>query len=179
MKTISDQYAKLNFDLHKSEPTFGAGAFRSAKEIAQLIEPTGARTLLDYGCGKGSLKPALKQYLPALIVREYDPAIPGKRDLPKPADVVTCTDVMEHIEPEYLENVLKHLRELTQMLLITSVTTTPAEKTLADGRNAHLIVQPKEWWLAQFGKHFSKAQAFDVKDPATGEVGAFIGLFEP
>ena len=151
---------------------FGGAAYRNAPEIARIITPLAPKTLLDYGCGKGTLKPALAPLMPGLEIFEYDPAIPGKGGKPKPADVVTCLDVMEHIEPEFVDAVIANIRALTKRLLVASVTTRPAKKILADGRNAHLIVQPKEWWLGQFGKHFKVAETSDQE-------GAFIGLFQP
>ena len=56
-------------------------------------------------------------------------------------------DVLEHIEPECLDAVLDHMARLTQKAILLTVTTIPAAKNLADGRNAHLIVEPPEWWI--------------------------------
>jgi 2-polyprenyl-3-methyl-5-hydroxy-6-metoxy-1,4-benzoquinol methylase len=79
-------------------------------------------------------------------VREYDPAIAGKEASPAPADLVVCTDVLEHVEPELLDHVLDHLQGLARRLLFLVVATRSAKKTLEDGRNAHLIVEPDAWW---------------------------------
>lgn len=64
--------------------------------------------------------------------------------------MVTCIDVLEHIEPDYLQDVFDHLQDLTEVILFATVHTGPAGKTLPDGRNAHLIQQPMEWWLPHF-----------------------------
>ena len=32
---------------------------------------------------------------------------------PKPADILLCTDVLEHVEPEKTEEVLRHIKSLT------------------------------------------------------------------
>lgn len=61
--------------------------------------------------------------------------------------MVCCIDVLEHIEPEYLETVLDELCRLTEGIAFLSIDTGPAVKTLSDGRNAHLIQQPMNWWL--------------------------------
>jgi hypothetical protein len=66
---------------------------------------------------------------------------------PIPAQMVCCIDVLEHIEPEYLDNVLDHLATLTEAVALLSIHTGPAVKTLTDGRNAHLTQQPMDWWL--------------------------------
>jgi hypothetical protein len=41
------------------------------------------------------------------------------------------------------------LSELTRKVLFLSVHTGSAAKTLSDGRNAHLIQRPPEWWLSE------------------------------
>jgi cyclopropane fatty-acyl-phospholipid synthase-like methyltransferase len=76
----------------------------------------------------------------------YDPGIPDRAALPEPADFVVSTDVLEHVEPEKLDGVLKHIRELTKRQAYLNIHTGPANAKLPDGRNAHLIQQPAEWW---------------------------------
>jgi hypothetical protein len=61
--------------------------------------------------------------------------------------MVACIDVLEHIEPECLDNVLDHIASLTEAVAFLSIHTGPALKKLPDGRNAHLIQEPAEWWL--------------------------------
>ncbi len=88
---------------------WGASGKSHSVTISKLCTDVRAKTVLDYGCGRGTLKPALSLHLD---VREYDPGIVGKDTLPEAADVVVCTDVLEHIEPELLPNVMHHLRAL-------------------------------------------------------------------
>jgi hypothetical protein len=64
-------------------------------------------------------------------------------------------DVLEHIEPEYVDAVFDHLEDLTEVVLFATIHTVPAKKELSDGRNAHLTVQPMEWWLPKFLERFS------------------------
>jgi len=64
--------------------------------------------------------------------------------------MVACVDVLEHIEPDLLDHVLDDLKRLTEGILFATVTVVPAFKTLSDGRNAHLTVQPMSWWLPKF-----------------------------
>jgi hypothetical protein len=56
-------------------------------------------------------------------------------------------DVLEHIEPECLDDVLDDMKRCTLKGVFLSVSLVTAGKTLPDGRNAHLIVEPIEWWL--------------------------------
>jgi 2-polyprenyl-3-methyl-5-hydroxy-6-metoxy-1,4-benzoquinol methylase len=141
---ISESYRELNRKLHESKPEYGTSGQLYGTYVAQLAASTGCKTLLDYGCGKGTLK----QGLSGIEVQEYDPAVAGKDDLAavKAADLVTCTDVLEHIEPEHLDAVLALLRHFTKRILFVAVHCGPAVKILADGRNAHLIQRPPRWW---------------------------------
>lgn len=149
-KTISSEYAQLNAELHLSRPDYGTSGHQWAKVVAHLVQQVQAESILDYGCGKQTLAKAL----PQLAITGYDPAMPGLNTIPSPADVVVCTDVLEHVEPEFIENVLDDLARVTAKVALVTVATRPAVKTLADGRNAHLTVQPLSWWRSHFEERF-------------------------
>jgi hypothetical protein len=162
---ISDAYQKLNYDLHKSDETYGTSADANiATGIRNVAKQHACRTLLDYGCGKGTLKIALQPLFPELDIREYDPARPGKTQLPEPADFVACLDVMEHIEPENLDAVLDHIRSLTKRIALFLIAIAPAKKSLADGRNAHLTVQPQAWWVERLSARFKVLETRPIAD---------------
>lgn len=158
MRTISDRYQKLNYQLHKQSANYGGHGDKNAAAVLNVARAVGATSILDYGCGKGRLREALQKIAPGMDVREYDPSVPGKTKLPAPADLVVCCDVMEHVEPEYIEAVLAHLHALTKRMLMATFATTESTQVLADGRNAHLIVQPAEWWLEKAGVHFEPVE---------------------
>jgi len=139
---ISEEYRKLNRQLHDSHPGYGGGF-----KWADFIKGFATGTVLDYGCGKGRLS----SLIPDVI--EYDPAIEGKDALPEPADTVVCVDVIEHVEPEYLDNVLKHLISLTKQRMLLVIACRPGNKYLPDGRLAHLIVEDEEWWQRKLMEH--------------------------
>jgi hypothetical protein len=111
--------------------------------------------LLDYGCGHN--RSLMETFKPerACKVQCYDPGVPEYSELPKPSQMVVCIDVLEHIEPELIDNVLDHLEHLTEQILFATVHTGPAGKVLSDGRNAHLIQEPAEWWLPKFQERFT------------------------
>jgi hypothetical protein len=77
----------------------------------------------------------------------YDPGVPRYAKPALPAEMVACIDVLEHIEPDLIDNVLDDLARLAEGVVFLSIDTGPAMKTLSDGRNAHLIQQPMSWWL--------------------------------
>jgi hypothetical protein len=137
---ISPSYRELNSELHQREDIYGA--FLDKWTVSVI----GKGSILDYGCGKGELKRSMK----GRDVREYDPAIPELAGDPEAADNVVCRCVLEHVEPDCLDNVLDHIRLLTRKRVIIKVTTIPSSHTLADGRNAHLIIEHANWWMGKF-----------------------------
>ncbi len=162
MKTISEEYRALNKQLHDDAPDYGAQADVRAVEVIKLARKNGFKILLDYGCGKGALKPAVALTAPELTVLEYDPAIPGKETLPTgPVDVIAALDVMEHIEPEFLNAALQGMHDLKPKCVFLLVSTRLATKTLPDGRNAHLIVEKKEWWLPRLTAYFHQSHCVE------------------
>lgn len=150
---ITEQYRAEQAALH-AKGNYGTASLQYGNAVAGLLSSTGARSLLDYGCGsKRSLLQVLQ--LPEDVIYEgYDPAIPEYAARPAPAELVTCIDVLEHIEPDLLDNVLDHLAELCDPYGFFTVHTGPAKKVLSDGRNAHLTQQGPEWWLPRFKQRF-------------------------
>jgi len=91
------------------------------------------------------------EYLP------YDPVFPEYGE-PRIADLVCCIDVLEHIEPNLIDNVIEEIARLVTHIGFISIHMGPAGKFLEDGRNAHLIQEPTSWWLEKFIKHFDIIQ---------------------
>ncbi len=150
---ISEAYAEQNRQMHERYAGYGSKGLQWAAYVEQLVIEDGHQSILDYGAGKGSLKETLAR-VGITDVAEYDPAIPSKEARPVAADLVVCLDVLEHVEPELLDNVLSDLAQLTKRKLFFDICTQPAFKTLSDGRNAHLIVQSGDWWRNKLSEHF-------------------------
>ncbi len=152
---ISDDYRSQQEHLHATTE-YGTMAQHYGPLVSQILERLEVSHLLDYGCGR---RMGLLKNLKAkskLTYQGYDPGA-GVEELataPVPAEMVCCIDVLEHVEPEYLENVLDHLAELTEVVGFFSIHTGPAMKTMPDGRNAHLTQQPIEWWLPKIWQRF-------------------------
>lgn len=151
MALISNDYRQLNAGLHDTDPEYGSRGSKWEKKVRRLADEYGCTSILDYGCGKTKMEG----------IARYDPAIPSVAKDPKPADLVMCVDVLEHVEPEHLNAVLKHIAGLSSIVTFMVVATRPSNKTLADGRNAHLIVEPREWWVPRIMKHWGIAELLD------------------
>ena len=68
-------------------------------------------------------------------------------------ECVFSNDVLEHIEPEFLNQVLGHINLLSTKYVWLRIDTKPARKRLSDGRNAHLILEDQTWWTEQINRY--------------------------
>jgi len=155
---ITPEYLALNKQLH-SQGVYGLTGSRWASTVQQLVTMLQSRDVLDYGCGHRTLEKAL-----GFPIRNYDPAIEGLDAAPEPADIVACTDVLEHIEPECLDDVLDDLQRVTKQAALLVIANRPAKKFLPDGRNAHLIQEGSGWWIPKLQKRFHIHQAQESPD---------------
>lgn len=154
---ISEPYRALCAEMHVVRTAYGASGKRFAPTVARLMGEWGCESLLDYGAGKGILKDELR--VKGIRVAQYDPAIPEIAKPPQPADLVVCTDVLEHVEPECLDAVLDDLRRLARVGVYLAVGIGLADKLMPDGTNAHRIVQPMEWWLPKLDCYWKRVHA--------------------
>jgi hypothetical protein len=131
---------------------YGTRGFNWAYTIVGIMSVEGCTSLLDYGCGKGSMARAVRN-VHGITMQSYDPGVPEFNKMPKRADLVASVDVLEHIEPECLNEVISHIRSLTRKLLFVAISTRPAKRFLSDGRNSHLIIENGDWWRTRFERY--------------------------
>lgn len=151
---ITDDYRAQNTGMHKKRENYGKSSSQWIPAVFRLCLSMNTTDVLDYGCGKGDLHLGLP-----FGIQNYDPAIRKYSATPKPADIVVCTDVLEHVEPECLDDVLADLRRCVKNTGLFGIPQYKANRTLPDGRNAHLIVKDTAWWLDKLA-----SAGFDVVD---------------
>lgn len=163
MKLISDSYRQQQAELHATG-SYGVVGQEFSPDVARIMKQLGTEELLDYGAGSRlSLKRGLDELgVTGYEYRPYEPAIPEYAGEPAPSALVCCIDVLEHIEPELLDNVLDDLKRVTQGVGFFTIHTGKAGKTLSDGRNAHLIQQPADWWLPKILERWT-LQSFQAR----------------
>lgn len=171
---ISPDYLEEQRVLHAAPRGYGQRGDKWAKTVAGIVERHHVTSILDYGCGQGSLALAL----PQLGIVEYDPAIAGKDEPPtRTFDLVVCTDVLEHVESDKIDAVVRHISRLTERYLVAVVSLVPTSKTLTDGRQAHILLRSREWWRCIFEAHDFVARC-DLPSPdprkAEKEFAAFL-----
>ena len=154
---ISEQYRAQQKTLHDAG-NYGTVAEHFAPMVAEVINRLEVTHLLDYGCGSNlSLPKALAKagsVKHKFKYQAYDPCVEKYSAPPVPAEFVVCIDVLEHIEEDCIDSVLDHLQEMTEAVGFFSVDTGPAMKSLPDGRNAHILQRPVEWWLMRICARF-------------------------
>lgn len=150
---LTEPYRAEQARLH-AKGNYGTASLGFGPIVSRVINQSGAKTLLDYGCGSMCNLTKVIEADHDIEYVGYDPAIPSFSATPEPAECVVCIDVLEHIEPECLDDVLGDLKRLTKGIGFFSVHTGPAVKTLSDGRNAHLIQEPPKWWLEKLLTRF-------------------------
>lgn len=166
--THSAEYLQHLKDKHAKEPQYGRGGRTQAGFIAQLMHDFKLTSIMDYGCGKGMLIDGAIHSLAKdhgnqkrIEIFRYDPGMPQWDKLPTKGvkfELVTCTDVLEHIEPEHLLDVLFNINEYASNLVCLVIHTGMAYHALPDGRDGHLIQKPVEWWFSVLESFFDLSQ---------------------
>ena len=156
---ITDAYKAELLNLH-SKNKWGVTAGKYAGEtIVQLLKfyPE-IGTILDYGCGEGTLKDFVEE---AGITDKkwtmYDPGMAKFTDVPTDKyDLVITTDVLEHVEEIMLNKVLAHLRSLTGRFLFNEIACYNSNCIFSDGpyrgQDLHINLKAPDTWKVRL-KH--------------------------
>jgi SAM-dependent methyltransferase len=142
---LTPEYQEQLKNLHNSSKAFGNKSV-IPEDVVLLIEKYQVNSILDFGCGKGNMVLALKEKYPNIKVYGFDPGMESFDALPESVDMIFSFDVLEHIEPELLDDTIVDLARRTNKVMYHLIACHPAKKNLSDGRNAHLIVENPEWW---------------------------------
>ena len=121
---ITAAYKTELLDFHsKYDWGITAGKYAGEALIELLKFYPEIKTILDYGCGKGTLKPFIEEA--GITDRKwtlYDPGVARFSNEPtEQFDLVITTDVLEHVEEIMLNKVLSHLRSLTGRFLYNEI----------------------------------------------------------
>lgn len=157
---ITPDYKAQITKLHATQ-RWGNQGWKALPEALSLILRYGLKkpSILDFGAGERTLERDAKWALPQAKVTSYDPGIPGIDVLPTGQfDIVICTDVMEHVEPQFVDQTLDVIRALTKHAAYIDIACSPAKTHLPDGRNAHLVVEQPSWWLVKLQSRWGEVE---------------------
>lgn len=173
METLSSEYLTLLRKIHSNTKWGNTSVNKNTyPNILNIIDKYNVTEMLDYGAGQGLLKLKLNEERPNVIVHEYEPGREEISASPEPAPFVVCVDVLEHVEPEYLDAFLDDLVRVVVGTGYFTVSLFPAIKILPDGRNAHLIIEPFDWWIKKISDKFDIRKA--IHSSKTANQGQFI-----
>lgn len=141
---ISKDYRQMQRAMHQSPRGYGGRGYVWANTVIEVARRYDVQSILDYGAGQGTLTKELRQH--GFSCSDYDLGVPGMDGPPSFADLVVCTDVMEHIEPDRISTVLEHIHILARKAVFFVIATRPANKLLPNGQNAHLTIERGKWW---------------------------------
>jgi hypothetical protein len=167
---ISDQYKK-SLETLQSKNSF-KGLLVKYDPVNEFIRRYNPNSVLDYGCAKGNLVNQLKLDFPQILVDGYDPGVPEFNEIKFPSyDCLVSNDVIEHFEPEFLDQTLIKMSNLYRVSAWLIIACYPAKKSLPDGRNAHLTIESPNWWLKKIKNTFrdSKIVMNEVVEYAKGK----------
>lgn len=176
---ITPEYKKLLQQEHLTTH-WGTTSYFRKDYILKVIKKYNKTIILDYGSGQGSFKKLIdsdKTLYPYTVI-EYEPGISTLSNPPNPCEFVLCTDVLEHVEPNCIENVLDDLKRVVLDIGLFTICCQSAHRILQDGRNAHLIIESPDWWLEklkmrfniEFESHNSKGLTVVVRSKNNGNV---------
>jgi hypothetical protein len=135
----------------------GTAIMTHSQDIKKLVKQYDVKKILDYGCGRGDQYKAPHRIhadwgLKWWDVKLYDPAFErlDERPLGK-HDLVVCSDVLEHIPEDQVEDVIGELFFFASKAVWASVCCRPAKKVFPNTEiNLHVTIQPLPWWEAKF-----------------------------
>lgn len=161
-----DYYIEQYKQAHKDPKNFPGISIRYyVKDIAQIIDETEAKTLLDFGCGQG------EQYTNVELMKKwgklpnkvwgimpslYDPAVEKHEFFPEGRfDGVISTDVMEHVPEDSVDFVLEQIFSKANKFVYLAIATYLGKMTshnLPNGESPHITVYPDNWWIERVSK---------------------------
>ncbi len=159
MAIITNEYAETLKQTHEGNPKWGGSTekYGSGDILGLITSRPYMRTVLDYGCGKGVLKGYLAAHAPDVKVTEYDPGIRGKDTPPAGRyDLVITCDVLEHVEPDLIDENIAHLWSMTKVVMYNNIACSSARHNFTDGpyagRDLHLIQEDPDLWRERFAR---------------------------
>jgi len=165
-----EKYEKVWADDRYRRHSPGEGLVQIAFEELEMAL---GGSLIDYGCGTGRALIHFRDW--GLEVTGVDIAancmeawLPFVRAClwelpPVSSDWAYCTDVMEHIPENRVDDVLHGIRSRTAKGAFFQIAMRPdASGPLIIGEQLHLTIKPIEWWKRRLEKHWPEVHMEDL-----------------
>lgn len=153
---LSNEY-RAKIEAITQKMPWGGDVVGSVPRIYKYASEHNCKSILDYGSGKSDFLKTMDRDFPdhGFQINQYEPARPELAGDPVASDMVICVDVLEHIEPDKLDNVLDHIASKANKIFYFKICLVASFNSFEDGTNLHLIVEPKEFWLDKLSKYYT------------------------
>lgn len=171
-KNYVEQYKLLN-NKNKLYYESNLSIFNMVNEISLFIDYLKPKNILDYGCGNGVLLKLLKHKYTKINIDGYDPAIKEFSIIPNNHyDMIINTDVLEHIPKSDIADVVNHIKSLSNNVFFC-LHHGKAYTILPNGENAHITIEPKEWYHNLMKNYFDIIISLKARNPINSIVITF------
>tara|TARA_B100000900_G_scaffold406828_1_gene418494 strand:+ start:333 stop:836 length:504 start_codon:yes stop_codon:yes gene_type:complete len=154
-----ERLAKEYVWVHENTTTMsGRTTVNNKDRIKEVIDRVNPVNVLDFGCGKGwqYTRQNMHEYWGIEKPVLYDPYVAKYNKLAgyrnRYFDLVLCVDVMEHILPNEVDNILHSLFFLGNYVYF-HIDTKPAIKTFSCGTNFHISLHDEDWWINKLNEY--------------------------
>ena len=135
-------------ELHEQDLGYGASTAHHFDKIKKFISEQNPKSILDFGCGKGSLENLISKEFNGILIHGYDPAIDSKSKIELPEyEMLLSTDVLEHLYEDEIAPIFEEMISLNPKSMYHLICHRAAYQILPDGTNAHKTIETPEWWF--------------------------------
>lgn len=148
-----------------------------ADEFAEVSGIDQRHTVIDFGCGSGRGGKRVQEITGCEVIqvdfaancRDQDNDLPFMlADLTQPmsvrGDIGYCTDVMEHIPPEKVDDVIKNIMDCVERCFF-KIALFPDSMGALIGHSLHLSVYPADWWAEKLSSYSIRYRQSDRATP--------------
>jgi SAM-dependent methyltransferase len=153
------------FHASNQEHWVGEALAEYKHNIYEIIKNNNIKTILDYGCGKAKFHSILfnNKKIPGsplgIDITKYDPAIAQYANKPTGTyDLVLCIDVMEHVQEDKVDEVLKDIFQLfSNRSIFNNYLLSCNCRYYLNGKNAHYTIKEPDWWKEKLKPYDGKS----------------------
>ncbi len=144
-----NQVLSKSIEFHnKSVNWDGGGSYQYINQLQELVKNYNCKTMLDYGCGKGTQYSGDELDFAKLIGIEsydlYDPAYEKYKDLPAGHwDLTVCLDVLPFIPEEDIDTVKNLMLSISDKLCVVGL---HSDLEVRKSKKPFVCVKDKGWW---------------------------------
>ncbi len=140
-------------------------------ETLEILRPPMGASFIDFGCGSGKPAAELRKRSYGVVGIDFaDNCLDDDIDIPflvadlaKPLNLSAqygfCTDVLEHIAPDSIDDVLLSICDTVKKAIVFSIALDADEfGPLLLGKPLHLTIQKADWWKAKLESFWPRVE---------------------